>query len=47
MKNGEILAYVHANNEELGKIAIDNLNKTYEIKENLRQRNPDIIEIIA
>ena len=42
----EILAYIHANDEEKGNIAVKQLRETYQIGEQKVDKMPDILEII-
>lgn len=43
---GEILAYVHANNEEKGKLEVEQLKQTYKISENQVEKQNHIIDIV-
>jgi len=43
---GEVLAYIHANDEEKGKIAVEKLKQVYKISENPVQKQEHIIGII-
>lgn len=43
---GETLAYIHANDEEKGKIAVEQLKQTYKITENLVEKQEHIIGVI-
>ena len=42
----EILAYIYANDEEKGNIAVKQLRETYQIGEQKVDKTPDILEII-
>lgn len=43
---GDIIAYIHANNEEKGKEAVNKLKEIYVIKNEQEQLKPTIIEVI-
>ena len=46
VKSGDILAYIHANDEEKAKRAVEQLKDTYKISEELIQKQKHIIEVI-
>ena len=47
VQKGEILAYIHANNEDLANKQAKNLEEVYEIQENKPKLKRNILEIIA
>ena len=46
VNENEILAYIHANDEEKGYRAVEQLRETYQIGEQKVDKTPDILEII-
>lgn len=46
VKIGDTLAYIHANNEEKGKIAVEDLYNAYEFVENKVTKGPHILGIV-
>ena len=46
IKDGDILAYVHANDEEKGKQAVEDLKQAYNIVQNPVQMEKYILDII-
>lgn len=46
VETGEVLAYVHSNNEELGKKAVEELRRLYVITNDVVQKPKTILEII-
>ena len=45
-RSGDILGYIHANDEEKGKIAVSELKQEYEIKDEKSKKNEIILEVI-
>ena len=46
VETGEVLAYIHANDEEKGKIAVEKLKEVYKISENQVEKQKHIIGVI-
>ena len=46
IENGDTVAFIYANNEEKGKLAVEKLKQNYIICDHKAEKIPDILEVV-